>query len=400
MAEGLNISSFLEKNGLERVEAETTTKADILNSVDEESKSTDESKEESTTEETKDEKQVESKDTTTEESKTETTTEEDKTEESESETKAEDTTKEETTSETAVEDKTEETKEESSLDTEQELETFTSFGEWEDSYNSGLDEGEPTFSELMAIKYENLDAKDETDIIVEAMLVKDSETTDQEIDATLAEFEPLFWTDEERENALEDGEIKQRELDSLNARFEKLKRTSLNELKNIQNAIDLSDIPMYRQQQQQDNTADTEEQVKLVTQAVDNYLSNYNNETFKVVDEKGNDLFEIDFKVSNTLKGQLRNIASDPNNVYGRWINEDGTMDMNSYMRDMTYLEGRNEILKSVHNQAKSEGGAEVAKDISNITHEKTDSASTGAKNQIPSMHDNWVAMQRGELRN
>lgn len=323
----------------------------------------------------------------------------------ESESKEEVKAESEETKDTTEQDKPQEeapTKEEApvaedrSLNKEEEVEeTFTTFSEWEKEFDSKKEEGDLTFQEMVQIKYEDIDSLDETDIIMKAALVEDPDMSDAELDTMMDEFEPLFWSTEERDKAIEDGDISERELKVMNSKFEKLKRTSVRALKEIQNSINLGDIQMYQNKSgSKDNTV-TEDQTKAVKLAVDDHLATYDKETFEIKDKDGNQLMKMDYEITPDLKGQVSQLASDPNSVYSRWINEDGSMNMNKYMQDMTWLVGREGIMKAAYDQANSNGGESVAKDISNIDHDsKRTSVQKGDGDTHTSPHENLLKQQ------
>lgn len=380
--------NFTLKDGLEPVTEnevrgipETTTEETTTASTD-----TEEKKEETSKEETpKDEK-------TSEDTKSEKETEDSESKEDKEETTKDDTTHTEE-SEKGSEDDEESSLQDETQEVEEVEESFTTFSEWEEGYNSSLEEGQPTIADMMAIKYENIEAMDETTLIIQAMLVEDEGMPDSEIDAAMEEFEPLFWSDDQREQELEDGNITERDLRVLDAKFSKLKRSSINTLKDIQNSVSLDSINMFTNNAEtQDNTVQ-QEQLDALVNAVNDHMSTYDNETLKVTDKDGKEIFAMDYEISKDSKGQVSQLAGNPQGISERWINEDGTMNMGKYVSDLVWLNNRNEILRATINQAKSEGGSDVAKDISEIDHSTKKSTTSGETDAFKSPHDNLREM-------
>lgn len=285
---------------------------------------------------------------------------------------------------------TEETpQEESSLHDETDYYTFQNLV---DEYNEQLGEDQAPLHELMEFKYRDLENMDPRDLIEDGMIFETPDITDNELDVLLDKFEPLFLTEQEQDDMIEDGDLSRNQLNALQAEFDRTARKYRRILEDHQDSIDFNEIIINQQQavqEQQASTGLTEEKIAEYKDTLTDLLNDYDGETLKVVSEEGESLLEFKFGVGADAKADAINTAANPQNVYNRWMNEDGTIDHQKYISDQIKLDNFEKILKSVYDQAIAKGTDDNIKNMNNITDAKTQRSSTGAK--TPTAHDHLL---------
>jgi hypothetical protein len=313
---------------------------------------------------------------------TEASTDEIKSEESNAGNTAEETTQtEETTEEVVSQEETpqEETQEEeSSLHDEQ---LPYSADDLVSDYNSNIEEGDATFQELIAMKYEDIDSLDPIDLLERAMIFDTEDISDEELDVAIEEYDPLFESKEEQQRMIEDGEMTERGFKILEAKFNRETRDAKAKLKQFQDGIDLKEIAINGLAQPKtapEATGLTDEQVAEVKTTMTESFKDYNNETLKVVSEKGETLMELDYGVNEQAKAEAIELASNPNGIFARWMNEDGTLNDRKYLSDIVRLQNMEGIIKATYDQAASSKTEEMVRETNNISETTKRSSKTG----------------------
>lgn len=240
-------------------------------------------------------------------------------------------------------------------------------------YDEGIEEGEPTLSEIISMKYRDIDSMNPIDIIEEGMILEDADITDNELDIRVEKYELLFKSEEKIKEMIEFEEITEREYKALQADFDATLRKYKGTLKNHQDQIDLSELVINSNKASEEATRTemTQEELDSRKEAIAGTLNEYNNETLKVVSKDGDTLIDFDYEINDEAKTKAIELAADPQGFYKRWVNEDGSFSQQKYMSDIIRLQNFDSMLKAVHDQSSSNTTEKVIKETNNITDAK-----------------------------
>ena len=113
---------------------------------------------------------------------------------------------------------------------------------------------------------------------------------------------------------------------------------------------------------------------------------------FDKVDFEINDKGEkFTFKLSDEDKSALKSTNSDLSKFWSRFMNEDGTENMEKLNKTMYIVDNYNKIIRAVANQYKSSGKDDVLKDIKNPDYNVNNSdTSSELKSIQQQMYDAW----------
>jgi hypothetical protein len=250
-----------------------------------------------------------------------------------------------------------------------------------EDYDNDIEEGQPTLSEIISMKYRDLDSLDPIDIIEEGMILEDVDITDNELDIKTKKYEVLFKSEEKIKEMIEFEEITEREIKELQADYDSNLRKYKGILKNHQDDISLSELVINTKPASEQPVAKefTPEELKSRQEAIADTLKEYNNETLKVVSKDGDTLIDFDYEIGDEAKAQAIELAADPQGFYKRWINEDGSFSQEKYMSDIVRIQNFDSMLKAIHDQSSSSTTEKVIKETNNITDAKRTSGGKDA---------------------
>ena len=128
-------------------------------------------------------------------------------------------------------------------------------------------------------------------------------------------------------------------------------------------------------QTQQDNSELKKQWLEKMNTEVDDLESltfqiNDNGETF-------------DFALTDEHKGNLKNINTNLDNFFDRYVGEDGNWDYDKLNLDMFIRDNFDQIIRSVANQYRSKGTEQVIKDIKNPSFSKEPKPATGESKSL-----------------
>jgi hypothetical protein len=276
--------------------------------------------------------------------------------------------------ETKVEDET--TEEDSSLHDEK----ITLQDIFED-YDYELAEGEPTLSEIISMKYRDLESLDPIDIIEEGLILEDINITDNELDIKTEKYSVLFKSEEKIKEMIDFEEITERELKTLQAEFDGTLRKYKGILQKHQEDINLAEL-VINKQVASEPTAQKEfstEELKSRQEDITGTFEKYNNETLKVVSKEGETIVDFGYEIGDEAKTKAIELAADPKGFYNRWVDEDGSFNEEKYVSDIYRLQNFDSMMKAVYDQASSNTTEKVIKETNNITDAKRTSGGKDA---------------------
>jgi hypothetical protein len=277
---------------------------------------------------------------------------------------------------------------ESSLNTEDD--NISVFDIMED-YNSNIKDGDARFEEIIARATRDIDALDPIDIIEEGMILASrGDITDNELDVEIEQYDKLFLSDAEKQEMIEDGEMTEREFQVLQAKFDRAVRENRDILKKDKESIDLKGLiletgsqPQASQQQPQEVS---EEQMKAIKESFEEALSNYNNETLKVVDKEGSEIASYSYAIDDEAKQKALDVLTNPQGIFSMWVKEDGSFNQEKYISDVNFLLNRAGMLKTIYDQSAAAKTEEIVKDKNNIVDPARKPSGEGE--QVRSLHD------------
>jgi len=277
-------------------------------------------------------------------------------------------------------------REESSLHNEDDYSVFHLMEE----YNSNVGEGEATFEEMIEIATRDIDKLDPMDIIEEGMLAAtNGDITDTELDVELEKYDPLFLSDAEKQQLIEDEEMTENDFRILQAQFDRAVRENKAILEKEKSSVDLKSLLIKRPVQQpasEEKKETSEADMKAVRDSFEKTLENYNHETLKVVDGKGEEIMSVDYALDQEAKTQALDLLANPQGLFKLWAKEDGSFDTDKYISDAMFLLNKSGMLKTIHDQAQAARTEEMVTERDNITD--TQRKPSGEGNKILSMHD------------
>jgi hypothetical protein len=231
--------------------------------------------------------------------------------------------------------------------------------------NQGFEkEHNVSISEANEFVNTNYDEYHETDIIEEAMVLKEPDITQKEIDAELKKFEVLL-DKELREKMITDGTITQDQIDILDAQFERLLRTSKQDIKAAQ-ADMKTKLDAYKVKTDVAKTEDTTAFVKQMVSRANDFLTSFSAEKFEINGKDGKVIDTINLDINDNDKKLVSEIIADPSAVYKLWM-ENNELNVGKMVRDIYRLRDQEKINKVIYNQAYAKGASDEVKDISNL---------------------------------
>lgn len=226
-----------------------------------------------------------------------------------------------------------------------------------------------SYSEALEFKskdYNNVEQISELDVLIEATLFRDPETTEKEISVLEKEYDVLFWDKEKVDEAIEEGKLTQKEYDRLDAKFSRELRQAREFLKSEQEKIDLDSLRISRKvKAQEEDKGNSEEIAKQFTSALSEKLSKGMVESYTIKDKNGKDITNVSFTVGENEKQSILN--SDPSNIYSRWINQDGSFNLDKFSSDINLLVNKEQIHSAIYSQGLAAGIEKQLKEINNI---------------------------------
>jgi len=233
-----------------------------------------------------------------------------------------------------------------------------------------------SFSEVMAWKNTDYNSMDEWAVLSEYEEMKDPDVTDLEIKAELEEFSLLKKSQEEINEMIEDGDLTQREYDSLQAKFTRRVRNARHELSEFRDNLGFDDFQVNGYQQQEKQYQPTEEEIAAQVKQMEQELNSLTKLRMNVggKDSPSN----LDFNVTQDERANMLNTLSDQNWLVNRWANEDGSINKNKAYRDTYILMNFNKMIKAAYSEGMAKGSKETVVNEDNITLGKGKAQASG----------------------
>lgn len=210
----------------------------------------------------------------------------------------------------------------------------------------------------------NYDDYHETDIIEEAMVLREPDITQKEIDAEIKKFEVLLDKDL-REKMIEEGTLTQDQVDILDAQFERLLRTSRQDIKAAQ-ADMKTKLDAYKVQTNAAKNEDAAATGKQLVDLTNDFLTTFSTEKFEIKGKDGKVIDTIILDINDNDKKLVSEIIADPSAAYKLWMDDKG-LNVGKMVRDIYRSREQEKINKIIYNQAYAKGASDEVKDLSNL---------------------------------
>lgn len=220
----------------------------------------------------------------------------------------------------------------------------------------------------------------EAETIEDWMRMKDPGTTQAEVDAFFLKYEPLWMEKEAQDKAVEEGKLTRAQLIQLEAEFNKTLRTAQNELTEDQNKIDLSKVTIKQKKSAEPNQNKAEPSAEILEhfkKTVGDFAKTFNEDVFQVKDKDGKVIDEVKFTL--TPEQHQANLEA-AQNAYKRWVNADGSLNVQKFYSELHYLNNREKMYSDVYKRGMDKGAETQVKDINNIKFEQPQTPNTEVK--------------------
>lgn len=225
-----------------------------------------------------------------------------------------------------------------------------------------------TAQEIVSTNYDD-ENMDEREIIEDFFTAKTQGITEKEIEAKLRKFNVLFKPQAEIDKMLEDGTLTKEAFDDLDAEWIGLNREAKTYLKGVQTTAQKM-LDEFEVEQEYDSSPTNEAGKKLV-ELTNSFLPTYTNVSVDIVDKDGKKVDTVNFATDEAGKKLVSEIVSHPSNVYKRWMDEKGAIDVQKMAKDIYDLENRPKIDKAIYDHAHAVGAGSITKEISNMDFAK-----------------------------
>ena len=214
------------------------------------------------------------------------------------------------------------------------------------------------------VDYDDMAENDEVGLITEWMYLENENINDKIIDAELSKFDPLFVSDEERQEMIDNDEITERELDKLDAEFERMKLKALSDMKSMQDSLpNIDDIEFGTGQAA---TADqpNKEYIEQLTNKVRDNIGKYDKETFEIKDANGEVVGRINYELNQDDKSAVE--GSMVNGLMSRYVDDSGNVDFGKWQQDMLVVNNLDKILNLAWQEASAKAERGTVDKINN----------------------------------
>ena len=223
----------------------------------------------------------------------------------------------------------------------------------------------------------------DVDVVKEGMRLNDPDLSDNDIDFLL-----------KREYRLDEEEYDEDEVRISKLKLRKDAKEFKGKLEEWQKKYEITQN-LEHQKNISDKTKENEEAAKVKHLKEKERWENLVADTtskFDKVDFEINDKGEkFTFKLSDEDKSALKSTNSDLSKFWSRFMNEDGTENMEKLNKTMYIVDNYNKIIRAVANQYKSSGKDDVLKDIKNPDYNVNNSdTSSELKSIQQQMYDAW----------
>lgn len=249
------------------------------------------------------------------------------------------------------------------------------------------------YQDAMSFKNDNLDEisdNEESEILRMFWRSEDPGITEEEEDAKLADFDVLFIENEdERKEFMEQERLTERDVIKLNAQYSKLKRDALGALKKLQDGIQFDDVEFNIGQSEkvtkQEPQLSVEEQNNAIKEVLSAKLKEFKNDEVSIKNNEGKEIAKITINSDDSAKNKVLGA-----NMIGRYLNEDGTPNMDKYMLDMHRLENFEKYMKESYQAGIDQGKKKEVMDVHNVDMDKR--VTPSAKDQAnPNAAADWA---------
>jgi len=223
------------------------------------------------------------------------------------------------------------------------------------------------FSEVVSFKNEDYNSWNDLDLIEESMKFEDPGITDIEIQVELEKFEVLNKTKDELDEMIEDEKITHKEVRALEAEMSRKARTAYNNIKEIQDSVDLSEIKLSAPKPEVEAVEElTQEQIDDNNRRIDASIEGF--EGLKITLGSKDAEVELPIVPSDDEKSRLKEMVKSQQWLADRWKGDDGKIDESKALQDMYRLENWSKITSSIYNEGSVAGAKSTVKEEDNIT--------------------------------
>jgi hypothetical protein len=227
-----------------------------------------------------------------------------------------------------------------------------------------------TLSDVLTYKSKDFRSMDPFSVIDEHLHLKDPEITDAEIRAEFRPFNLLKKSEAEIERMIEDEEITRDEVEDLEAALSRKVRAAREDLEDFQSELNIDDLEVYAQNQTtEEPNQRSQEDLLADSKRYEAVIENLEARVLEVgTEEDPHQLsFEPDDKDREGVNSFLANDEDGSSWIQKRWMENDGTINMNKLSDDILKMNNYERDMKISFNQGLTKGGSKEVKDISNI---------------------------------
>jgi hypothetical protein len=239
-----------------------------------------------------------------------------------------------------------------------------------------------TYEDIEAIHSIDLDEMEDSDVIVNSMLLNDPDMTEREIEVQMKKFDVLYMDEAKLNELIEEGKITQDEVDARSAEFDRMLRNARRAIEEVQGELPKPEQIEFGMAPNKSGDA-TQEGLKQLVEFVNGITSEYQSEKFDIKDKDGNVIGTVSYGVDDTAKAQIKDTIANPNGIWSRWVDTiDGKAQVNHsrMLRDMTVLTQFENIARSIYNEAFAKGSKAELEKIDNVTFDRNGQTRTAQK--------------------